>query len=131
MCSRSTRTEQDDDAGKKGPIQAMGDECSIIRTSVVLVWTIDKSRGKLLRKSRCYRASLVGAGGSPCRLVAGWERGVWKYQRDGHSGRSPLRKHKKQDVTSKRQSRRRTKDQIKRMALSCGEEGGKWIVVEV
>lgn len=76
MCSRSTRTEQDDDR-KKGPMQAVGDESPIKRTSVDLSWTIDGSSGKFLGESSCYRTSLVGAGGSPCRLVAGWERGVW------------------------------------------------------
>lgn len=35
MCSRSTRTEQDDDR-KKGPMQAVGDESPIKRTSVDL-----------------------------------------------------------------------------------------------
>ncbi|KAJ6131866.1 hypothetical protein N7471_007081 [Penicillium samsonianum] len=51
MCSRNTRTEQDDDAGKKGPIQAMGDGYPIKRTSVVLDWTIDGSSGKLLGRA--------------------------------------------------------------------------------
>ncbi|KAJ9481437.1 hypothetical protein VN97_g12044 [Penicillium thymicola] len=130
MCSRSTRTELDDDARKKGPIQAMGNGCPIKRTSGVWGWAIDRSSERLLGE-RCYRTSLAGAGGSPCRLVAGWERGVWEHERDGHLGRSPLRKHKTHDVTSKRQRRRCTRDQIKMMALGCGEEGGKWIVVEV
>lgn len=78
MCSRSTRTELDDDTGKKRPIQAMGNGCPIKRTSEVLGWAIDRSSGKLLGE-RCYRTSLAGAGVSPCRLVAGWERGVWEH----------------------------------------------------
>lgn len=50
---------------------------------------------------------------------------------DGHSGRSPLRKHENHGLTSKRQSGRCTRDQVKMMSLGCGEGRGKWIVVEV
>lgn len=48
MCSRSTRTELDDDAGKKGPIQAMGNGCPIKRTSGVWVGQLTDRVGNCL-----------------------------------------------------------------------------------